>query len=193
MSISRFENGAGQAPTLRAWAWVAAAALIALTPAAMAAEKKAAAPAAPDSDRIHITADRLVARLQDRVAEFSGNVQVTQGEAVLHADKVTVYTKDAPKGTDPARPGAESVDRIVATGGVTIRMKDGTAVADQAEYRADKRVVILTGPGTQVTQAGNSIAGSRITLYRDSGRINVDGSDKQPVRAVFVTEEKLIE
>ena len=81
----------------------------------------------------------------------------------------------------------------MADGNVRISLKDGIAVSDQAEYQADKRVIILSGAQATVTRGGNSITGSRITLYRDDGRINVDGSDQQRVEAVFVSEERLIE
>jgi lipopolysaccharide export system protein LptA len=161
--------------------------------AAILAATQPAAAAGEAAGKIHITADRLVAKSKDNLAEFIGNVEVTQGETAIRADRIRIYTKNASQGDSSGKPDKESIDRIVAEGNVRIHLKDGTAVGDQAEYQADKRVIILSGAQATVTRGGNSISGSRITLYRDDGRINVDGGERQRVEAVFVSEERLIE
>jgi lipopolysaccharide export system protein LptA len=173
--------------------WITAWSLLLAISGAPAAEGQASSEGNRAGDRIQVSADRLVANLQDNMAEFIGNVFVTQGEATLRADRVKVYTKGTPKGADPARSGIESIERIIASGNVVIDMQEGTAVTDQADYDAGKRILILSGPGTKVTKAGNSLTGSKITLYRDDGRIKVDGSGQQRVRAVFVTEGGMLE
>lgn len=159
---------------------------------ATAAEKAPAAGAA-DSKKVHVTADRLVVKSKSNTAEFIGNVHVSQGDMALKADRITIYAKKSAKGGDAASPDMESIDRLVAKGNVEITMKDGKAVTSQAEYQVDKRVMTLSGPGSKVVSGGNSITGSKITLYRDDGRINVDSSGSQRVKAVFISEERLME
>jgi lipopolysaccharide export system protein LptA len=173
--------------------WIGAWCLLLIAPVLLAAEAQLPPKDGRGQDQIHVSADRLVANFQDEMAEFIGNVRVTQGEATLQADRVKIYTRNTPEGADAATSGIESIDRIIASGNVIIHMQDGSAVTDQAEYDAGKQTLVLSGPGTKVTQAGNSITGSKITLYRVDGRINVEGSAQQRVQAVFVTEGGVLE
>jgi lipopolysaccharide export system protein LptA len=178
---------------LRASVWTAADCLLALLLAVFPASALAQAASGPKAEKIHVTADRLVAKSKANMAEFVGNVRVTQGDTTIRADRIKIYTKKTGKGAASNAAGKEAIDRILAEGNVRISLKDGVAESEQAEYQADKRVIVLSGPEAKVTRGGNSIIGSRITLYRDDGRINVDGSDRQRVEAVFVTEDRLIE
>ena len=178
----------GFAPALGAVA-ICLAGLLLLAVAAVPEPARAAEPA----EEIRVTADRLVAKGNANMAEFIGNVNVTQGDTAIRADRIRIYTKKNAEGTGSQTPGTEAIERIVADGNVRIRMKDGTAVGQQAEYQAAKRIIILSGPEAKVTRGGNSITGSRITLYRDDGRINFDGSERQRVEAVFVSQGRLIE
>ena len=63
------------------------------------------------------------------------------------------------------------------------------AHTEHAEYIADQRIVILTGPNSKIVSGNNSISGQKITLYRDDGRIHVAGTTEEPVEAFFYSDE----
>jgi len=84
------------------------------------------------------------------------------------------------------------IDRIVAQGTVTMVLEDQIAHAEHAEYIADKRIVIFTGSNSRIVKGNDSISGHKITLYRDDGRIHVSGTRKEPVEAVFYSDENLL-
>jgi lipopolysaccharide export system protein LptA len=174
-------------------AWTVAWAILFFGSAGVLAADSAKELGTDTTEKIHVSADRLVAKSKANMAEFIGNVHVTQGDTSMRADRIRIYTVKKAQDSGADRPGSESIDRIVASGNVRVNLDDSTAVADEAEYQAQKRIIILSGPNTTVTRGGNSISGSKITLYRDDGRINVDSSGGQRVKAVFVTEERLME
>ena len=124
--------------------------------------------------KIDIRSDRLDIDNEKRIADFSGNVVARQAETVIEADRLQVYYKES---------GGESVDtleKIVATGNVRIQFENGLAETPEAVYSMDKRVFVLTGAGSRVTSGKSHIAGEKITLRRDDGRVTVEGGESRP-------------
>jgi len=68
-----------------------------------------------------------------------------------------------------------------------------TAHTSEASYISASRLLVLTGPGSTVKSGRNSITGSRITLNRASGRITVENSADNQVRALFFTDGKVLD
>jgi len=48
----------------------------------------------------------------------------------------------------------------------------------------------LSGNNSKIVSGNNSISGEKITLYRTTGRINVESSGGKRVEAVFYSGEK---
>ena len=136
---------------------------------------------------IHIKADQLITDTQQNTAEFSGNVRATQGDTVITADMLTVHYRSGTQ-TDAAA-GMDAIVRIVAEGKVQIVSDQQTAYTQHAEYIAEKRVIVLTGPGSKIVSGKNTISGQKITLHRDDGRVQVVGSTDAPVEALFYSNE----
>jgi len=136
---------------------------------------------------IHIQADRLVTDTRQNTAEFIGHVTAKQENTVITSNRLTVFYRNS----TTAEPGAgmDAIVRIVAQGSVKIEFDDQTAYTDQAEYVADQRTIVLTGPKSRIVSGDNSISGHTITLYRDDGRVHVEGSADMPVEAYFYTDE----
>ena len=135
-----------------------------------------------NNDKVHITADKLVAGGKEGVAEFSGNVKVTQGATLITSDSLKIfYNKD----TKHAASEKESITKLIVTGNVKIIMDDRIATTRQAEYIIKDKVLILTGAGSKITSGNDSVSGSRIILYRGEGRVVVEGGLKGRVEAVF--------
>ncbi|WCT74904.1 LptA/OstA family protein [Sphingomonas naphthae] len=117
---------------------------------------------------VDVAADRI--ELQDRAdrAIFTGNVKVKQGDMTMDAPRMTVaYARAA--GADP------QVQRIDASGGVTVTSPTETAKGNFGIYDVNRRLVTLIG-NVRVTRGTNNVNGSRLTIDLTTGRASVDGS-----------------
>ena len=141
----------------------------------------------PVSDSpIRITADKLITDTQNKTAEFIGHVLASQDDTTITSDKLTVYYREGSETGGTA--GMDAIVRIVAEGTVKMVLEDQVAHTEHAEYIADKRIVVLTGPNSKIVSGNNSISGHKITLYRDDGRIHVAGTTEKPVEAFFYSD-----
>ncbi|MBJ7501100.1 MAG: OstA family protein [Sphingopyxis sp.] len=100
----------------------------------------------------------------DRVV-LAGNVRVTQAGLTVSAPRMTVaYT----------RAGGTDVNRLDATGGVTVVKGDETAKGNVAIYDLDRRLITMVG-NVELRQRGNHLRGGRLVIDLNSGRATVDG------------------
>ncbi len=116
------------------------------------------APVNFDAGRIEVQdrADRVV---------LSGAVRVEQAGLVLNSARMTVAYRN--------NSGIE-VDRIDASGGVTIRKGGDTASGNVAIYDLNRRLITLVG-GVTLTQGSNRLSGGRVIIDLASGRSTIDG------------------
>ena len=117
-------------------------------------------------NKTHITADRLLVDSNAKHAEFIGTVRLTQGSTVITADRLKVFFASGPGTGENLSSTRESIKKIVAKGNVRIRLDDGVAETQQAEYLSETNTFILSGENSKVISGNNSISGSKITLYR---------------------------
>ncbi|WP_293646536.1 LptA/OstA family protein [Sphingopyxis sp. RIFCSPHIGHO2_12_FULL_65_19] len=100
----------------------------------------------------------------DRVV-LAGNVRVTQAGLTVTAPRMTVaYT----------RSGGTDVNRLDATGGVTVVKGDESAKGNVAIYDLDRRLITMVG-NVELRQRGNNLRGGRLVIDLTSGRATVDG------------------
>jgi len=140
--------------------------------------------------KIHITADRLIAEGNSNNAEFIGNVRAVQETTVITSNKLKIFYKKDSSGIEVNSKGGESIKEIIATGNVKILFDDKIAETEQAVYTAETRILVLNGPNSKITSGKNTISGSKITFFRDDGRINVEGSGSKRVEAFFESDGK---
>jgi len=114
---------------------------------------------------VDIQSDRI--EVQDRAdrAIFSGNVVAQQGNLRMNAARVTVAYTDT---------GGVQVERIEASGGVTLRTPSETARGNFAIYDVDRKIVTMIG-GVHLTQGANRVQGGRLVLDLNSHRAVMDG------------------
>lgn len=117
---------------------------------------------------VNVDADRL--EVQDRAdrAVFSGNVQVRQGELTLNSQRLTVAYSDA---------GGIEIERLDASGGVTVRSPSETARGQFAVYDLGERLITLVGDVT-LTRGGSNLNGGRLVIDLDTGRAVMDGGTR---------------
>jgi lipopolysaccharide export system protein LptA len=114
---------------------------------------------------IDVQSDRI--EVQDRAdrAIFVGNVHVKQDELTLDTARLTVaYTST----------GSVQINRLDASGGVTVRSPSETARGTFGIYDLDRKLITLVG-NVALQREGSQINGQRLTIDLDSGRAVIDG------------------
>jgi lipopolysaccharide export system protein LptA len=114
---------------------------------------------------VDVSADRI--EVQDRAdrAIFVGNVQVRQAQLTLDTARLSVAYSSA---------GGIQIQRLDASGGVTVRSPSETATGNFGVYDLDRRLITLVGD-VQLSRGGSRIHGSRLVIDLASGRAVVDG------------------
>ena len=114
---------------------------------------------------VNYSADRI--ELQDRQNRvvLSGGVDITQGGLRLQAARTQVNYTDA---------GSLRIQRITATGGVTVTRGSERAAGDVAVYDFNRRIITLAG-NVRLNRGGDTLNGGRLVIDLRSGISSVDG------------------
>jgi lipopolysaccharide export system protein LptA len=140
---------------------------------------------------VKIKAASLEVREKDKMATFSGDVHVLNGDTELRCKSLVVfYDEDTGgqnlKAADPGPSGERSIKRIEAKGNVIVVQKDQHATGDAAIFNMRENTVMLTG-NVVVTRAQDILRGQRLTVDLTNGVSKMDGG---PVDAVIGTRPK---
>jgi lipopolysaccharide export system protein LptA len=154
-----------------------------------------------DKDQpVQIEAASLEVRDKSKMATFSGDVQVVQGDTTMKCQKLVVFygqevgiaqkeagsaqnaPPDAKPDTKPAAApagpkGAQNIRRIEARGGVTVITKDQNASGDLGVYDLIAKTITLTG-NVVVSQGQNVIHGERVVVDTVSGNARVESNSQ---------------
>jgi len=149
---------------------------------------------------VKIEASRLEVRDKDKVATFSGNVKVVQGDTTMHCKVLVVFyekkdeAQGAPAGAQPGAPmpaaapgpaGSSQISRLEAKGNVVVTQKDQTATGDTGLFDMKSNTVTMTG-NVLVSQGPNVLRGERLVVDLTTGVSRVDaGSSNGPVRMLI--------
>lgn len=142
---------------------------------------------------VKITAAALEVHDKDKVATFSGDVVVNQGDTVMRcqllvvfydADTIAKEAKTAPKAATkgtaksappPATSGQQQqIRRMEATGGVVVNQKDQTATGDRADFDMPTNTVILSG-NVVVTRGQDVLRGQKMVVNMTDGVSRIEG------------------
>ncbi len=137
---------------------------------------------------IRITSDKLVTDNAKRSARFSGHVKAVQGDTVITADQLTIFFKSG--GSTSATISNNNIERLLAEGQVRIEFDNKVAVSNQAVYIIAERKLILSGPGSKVISGQDEISGSKITFFRDDGRVMLEGDGRNRVNAIIHSDHQ---
>jgi lipopolysaccharide export system protein LptA len=148
------------------------------------------------NEPIKIESNTLEVRDKDKIATFIDNVRVTQGDTLLETKRLIVfYDEEAATGPSAQKrapssvaPGAQSIRRLEAKGGVVVTQKDQTAVGEEGIYDMRSNSVTLIGK-VVVTQGQNVVRGERLRVDLTTGTSVVEsGTASQTpgrVEAIF--------
>ncbi len=117
---------------------------------------------------INIEADHMTSLEEDSNVLFSGNVDASQADVRIRADKLTVYYTSADEGKK------QEVKRLRCEGNVEITKGEWLGTGKTMNYLAKERKVILSGDA-KAWQGTNLITGNTIIYYLDEGRSEVIG------------------
>ena len=146
---------------------------------------------------MQIEASRLEVRDKDKMATFTGNVKVVQGDTTMRCKTLVVFyeqqNKDgqqaqaaAAKTMPAAKPGpggSSQISKLEASGGVTVVQKDQTATGDRALFDMKSNTVTLLG-NVLVSQGPNVMRGEKLVVDLTTGVSRVDAGSG-PVRMLI--------
>ena len=158
-----------------------AASMLAASPGAVAAQG-AEVPFAGFEEHdaslpVEITSDALELDQAAGTAIFTGAVKAGQGALRLAADRIEVSY------VDPEGPGAGEVQRMVATGNVTLTNGAEAAEAERATYEVAAGIIEMEGD-VLLTQGGNTLASRTLRIDLNAGTGQLGGR----VQTIFVPE-----
>lgn len=116
---------------------------------------------------VEVTAEQLSVDQESGTAIFTGDVLIGQGEMRLAAPRVLVVYKD----------GRTGIERLEATGGVTLVSGPDAAESERADYDIDTGVIVMTG-NVLLTQGESALTADRMTVNLDDGTAQMAGRVK---------------
>jgi len=205
---------------MKRWLGLAALVFASAMPGLGAAQTPHAAATAPaptllqdqNSDQpIQIDAATLEVHDKSKMATFSGDVQVVQGDMTIKCQTLVVFYGSGAPGAGPALAGASSrstastasagaapqnpavpqgaqdIRRIEARGDVTVVSKDQSASGDLGVYDVKKKTITLTG-NVVVSQGKNVLHGDRVIVDTVTGNAHIEsgGTSQNRVRALIL-------
>lgn len=130
---------------------------------------------------VRITSATLEVRDKSKMAMFSGDVHVVQGETEVRCNTLTVYydeerdkagaAKKAPA-TEGSR-GNQQIRRMEAKGNVVVTQKEQRAVGDRAEFDMRSNTVTMIG-NVVVTKGDDVLRGQRMVVDLTTGVARVE-------------------
>jgi lipopolysaccharide export system protein LptA len=166
-------------------------------PAAKGVPNAVAGFATNRNEPVQIDAASLEVRDKDKVATFSGNVRVVQGDTTMRCQSLMVFyeggDKAAPgamKAATPGPGGQQSISRLEAKGGVVVTQKDQTATGDTGLFDMRKNTITLLG-NVVVSQGTNVLRGERLLVDMTTGvsRVDSGGNGKSKGRVEMLIQQ----
>ena len=140
---------------------------------------------------VHIEAATLEVRDKDKVATFSGDVRVKQGDTGLRCKSLLVFYEQDPAdnktngsagdkqkaktmtAATPGPNGEQKIKRLEARGAVVVTQKDQTATGELGIFDMKTNTVTLTG-NVIMTQGQNVLRGEKLVVDLTSGVSRVE-------------------
>ncbi|TPW28409.1 hypothetical protein FJU11_09345 [Pararhizobium mangrovi] len=124
---------------------------------------------------IQIESDALQISEQNKIATFTGNVQVDQGTTQLRAGKMLVHYA----GDGSIAGGNSQIQQIDVSDKVFVKSDDQQATADQGTYNLPNKLLVLSGDRVVLTQGKNVFIGCKLTVHTDTNEANLDSCGKR--------------
>jgi lipopolysaccharide export system protein LptA len=128
---------------------------------------------------VKIQAASLEVRDKEKVATFSGDVHVVQGDTDMRCKTLTVFyddnsNKDGMKAAQPGPAGSGQIRRMEARGNVVVTQKDQIATGDRGDFDMRTNTVVLSGK-VVVTKGQDVLRGERLVVNLTDGVSRMEG------------------
>jgi lipopolysaccharide export system protein LptA len=133
--------------------------------AALAQEPVSALRGHDSNAPVDVSANRIEVHERADRAIFVGDVRVRQANLSLDTQRLTVAYQSA---------GGIQIERLDASGGVTVRSPSETATGNFGIYDLQRKLITLVG-NVRLSRDGSQIAGSRLVIDLNTGRAVIDG------------------
>jgi len=139
---------------------------------------------------VQIEAASLEVRDTEKIATFTGNVKVVQGDTTMRCKSLVVFYDAQPnpgamKAASPGPGGSSQISRLEARGGVTVIQKEQTATGETGVFDMKSNTVTLTG-NVVVSHGPNVMRGERLVVDLTTGVSRVEaGKTQGPVRMLI--------
>ena len=114
---------------------------------------------------VNYAADRIELQDKQNRVVLSGNVRIDQAGLTLNAARTLVDYTDA---------GSLRIQRIMATGGVTVARGNERARGNVAVYDFNRRIITLAGD-VRLNRGSDTLNGGRLVIDLRTGVSSVDG------------------
>jgi lipopolysaccharide export system protein LptA len=191
--------------------WLSAAGLLLLSGVAFAQPSSSGPPNALQGfsknrdEPVHIEAATLEVRDKDKVATFTGDVRVQQGDTTMQCKTLVVFYEQETAGakapapskkaklmqaSDPGPGGDQKIKRLEARGDVIVTQKDQTATGKLGIFDMPNNTVTLTGD-VVMTQGQNVLRGDKLVVNLTNGVSRVESSKdgRGRVEGLFIPSE----
>jgi len=131
------------------------------------------------NEPIKIQAAALEVRDKDKIATFTGDVHVIQGDTDLRCKVLVVFYEQEPSkpgmpAAEPGPGGQQQIRRMEAKGGVVVTQKEQTATGDFGEFEMRTNTATLTG-NVVVTKTDSVMKGQKLVVNLTTGVSQLDG------------------
>jgi lipopolysaccharide export system protein LptA len=123
---------------------------------------------------LEVTADMLQVDQASGASEFSGEVLAVQGDLRLTAGAVRIEYAAQPG-------GGQRVERLIASGGVTLATPDEAVEAREAVYNLARGTLEMTGE-VMLVQGPNILSGQRFVADLNAGTGQMTGRVRTVIR-----------
>jgi lipopolysaccharide export system protein LptA len=130
---------------------------------------------------VNIKAASLEVRDKEKVATFSGDVHVVQGDTDMRCKTLVVFyednskdSKDSVKTAQPGPAGSNQIRRMEARGNVVVTQKDQIATGDRGDFDMRTNTVVLSGK-VVVTKGQDMLRGERLVVNLTDGVSRMEG------------------
>lgn len=144
---------------------------------------------------VQIEAATLDVRDKDKIATFTGNVHVIQGDTDLRTRKLIVYYEDSQSsssGVTAAQPGpggSSQIKRLEAIGNVFVTQKQQKAQGDKGDFDMKTNIITLSG-NVVVSDEKSVLRGDRLVVNRTTGLSRMEVREGGKVQGIFQRSEE---
>jgi lipopolysaccharide export system protein LptA len=126
------------------------------------------------AEPVKITATALEWRERAKVATFSGDVRIVQGETDMRSNTLIVFYEDQDQSGSKQAGDRGQIRRMEAHGSVVITQKSQRAVGDRADYDVRANTITLSG-NVVVTKCEEVLRGPRLLINLGTGVTRMEG------------------